>query len=263
MRTNLEPFAIVPRDLIASVPPRALQVWCCLAQWSDASDHYTRPTINRIAGELGISRDAVERGINELVKTGRLVRHSGKAKGQGNEYVLILTRLKQGSANSRHPYGENAAPTLKGVNQEALTNPPTPKGGKVELLAWQEFWKHYPKQTPPRQDRPEAARAEFERLTHDEQQAATKAAAILATIYAAAPEERKRYTPHAAKWLKEKRWTLPSEVMENHYAVPGLLREARAEAARRAHGERQRQEWAELEQAMKAQRKPEKKSDDK
>jgi hypothetical protein len=248
-RTNLEPFAIVPRDLIAQIPPRALQVWCCLAQWSDAGDHHTRPTINRIAGELGVSRRAVERAIAQIEKTGRLVRHSGKAAGKGNEYILILTRLKQGTPNPAHPYGKNGAPNYsKEVNQDLLTNPPTPKGGKVELLAWQNFWKHYPKQTPPRQDRPEAARAQFERLTPEEQQAATEAAAILAQVYEAAPEERKRYTPHAAKWLKEKRWTMPPEAIEQHYAVPGLLRDRRAEAARRAANDRQMQEFRELDQ---------------
>lgn len=248
-RTNLEPFAIVPRDLIAQVPPRALQVWCCLAQWSDASDHYTRPTINRIAGELGISRRAVERALNEIEKTGRLVRQSGKAAGKGNEYILILTRLKHGAPKKAQGYAENGAGYYsKVVNQDLLTNPPTPKGGKMELLAWQNFWSHYPKQTPPRQDRPEAARAEFDRLTPAEQQAATEAAGILAEIYQAAPEDRKRYTPHAAKWLREKRWTMPLEAMEQHYAVPGFTRERKSEAARRAANDRQLQEFRELDQ---------------
>lgn len=223
-RTNIEPFAMVPRDLIAQVPPRALQVWCCLAQWSDASDHYTRPTINRIAGELGVSRRAIEQALAALEKTGRLVRRSGKAKGQGNEYILILTRLKEGTQKKAYPYAENAAPkNLKVVNQEALTKTPNPQRGNDGLEAWQNFKDNYPKQIPPRQDRWELARAEFERLTPEEQQAALAAARIMATIYAAAAPDRQRYTPHAHKWLKEKRFNIPHEATEKHYNAQGVI----------------------------------------
>lgn len=231
---------MVPRDLIAAVPPRALQVWCCLAQWCDAGDQRARPSIARIAGELDVSRDVVERSLRELEASGRLIRQSGKAGGKRNEYTLILTRL--GTAKTGHPYRENAVPTIKVVNQDSLTNTPIgPRKRGRERIApaanqppdgWPEFWSTYPVKTGA-----ERARRAWEQMSKPEREAAQRAAQVLASVFAAASAERRRYTPAAARWLREKRWTDHAESIETRYNAPGAATAAAREASRRAANE--------------------------
>lgn len=238
-RTDLEPFAMVPRDLIAAVPPRALQVWCCLAQWTDAGERTTHPTIARIAGELDISRDAVERAMAALVKTGRLVRHSGKRQGRGNEYTLVLTR-KHGAADSAHRYREKAAGYYsKVVNQEPLNQdaplPPAKRGGAradsgpENDAPWAAFWQQYP-----RREGHDRARRVWQHLTPADQAAAVDGARALAAVYAAAPEQRRRYCLAPARWLAEKRWQDDPEAIETYFHAPGAVTAGAREAARRA-----------------------------
>lgn len=248
MRTNLEPFAMVPRDLIAAVSPRALQVWCCLHQWSDGGGGQTFPTIARIAGELDINRRAVERALAELVKSGRLIRDSGKAGGARNAYTLILTKRgatekAQGAAKKSQGYAEKVAGNYKVVPrltyQELPPNPPS--GGGGDSKSWGAFWQLYP-----RKEKPERARSEWDKLAEADQQAAQHGVEILAAVYKAAPPERLRYTRHAYKWLAERGWEESPAAVEAHYNVPGLLADMRREALEKAAREKHRREWQEM-----------------
>lgn len=246
MRTDLEPFAMVPRDLITTVKPRALQVWCLLAQWSDAEERQTRPTLRRIAGELGISYNAVERALAELEKTGRLLKKSGKEAGRGNEYTLILTKARAPKMGEASP--KNGRPHIKVVKEPLKEEPPNPpKGGGGVNPLWTRFEAAYPIR-----ERMAAAEAEFYKLTAAEQAEAAAGAEVLRQIYEAAPAERKRYTVRPHRYLTERRFEAPPAQLEAHYAVPGLFAEARRDQTRRAASEALKREWEEM-QALAAQ----------
>jgi hypothetical protein len=231
-RTNIEPFAMVPRDLIGAVPPRALQVWCCLAQWMDAGEHYTKPRIATIARALGCQRRAIERALAELEKTGRLRRVSGKQTATANEYLLILTRAAEGYDEKVAHVRQNRRTPKEGSTKTFLTNPPVaPQGGAgadESLDRFAEFMRIYP--------RPEAepsARREWGKLDPATQARAIQAARVLATVYKAAPDHRRRYTVRPARWLREKRYDLDPAQIELHYDVAGLLAEKRADEKRK------------------------------
>lgn len=247
MRTNLEPFAMVPRDLIAAVKPRSLQVWCCLAQWSDAEDRLARPTIGRIASELGISRAAVDRALADLCKTGRLIRESGQQSGKRNEYTLVLSKRKQGgygknevggNSKTRHPH--------KGSTKNLLTkNPPTPASGGVAGVDddqnFTAFWQFYP-----RHDKQARALGVWLKLTEAEQDAATAAAAHLAQCYEAATDDRRRFTQYAHNWLADRGWEADRRDVEAHYEVVGLIADPEVEAQRADAKQRQKAENDEI-----------------
>jgi hypothetical protein len=241
---------MVPRDLIGAVKPRALQVWCCLHQWSDADERKTTPTHARIAGEIGCSVDAVKRAIVELERSGRLQKLSGKNQGKGNEYRLILTRRNvEGRAKMRDRSGENARPHIKEVPRSFNQEPPIApqRGAEVDDSSWFDFCRLYPKQKPPRKDRFHLARPLWDDLGPEQRAAALVAVEVLAKIHAVAPEERQQMTPQAHKWLREQRWNYNPNDVETHYHVAGLLRELKIEARRKAENEARRKEWAEME----------------
>lgn len=256
-RTNLEPFAMVPRDLIAAVPPRALQVWCCLAQWTDAGERTTHPTIGRIAGELDVSRRAVEMALTALEKTGRLVRTSGKHAGRGNEYVLVLTR-KHGAQNPPHWYEKNCAPNYNKVvnTKNPLTNtplPPASRGGAriaggAEIYAqWAEWWALYP-----RREGHGRALAIWKRLAPEDRAAAMDGARALAAVYAAAPDQRRRYCLAPARWLAEARWKDDHEAIETYFHAPGAVTAGARRAAAKARAAQLQQELEARDRARRA-----------
>ena len=252
MRTNIEPFAMVPRDLIGAVSPRALQVWCCLAQWTDQAERQTRPTINRIAGELGINRRAVERALAELEKNGRLTRHSGKDAGRGNEYTLnMLKREVLGATEKTHRRDKKDAPHIKVVKEPFNQEPPKAptSGGRGDKSLWPQFAEVYPVL-----ERLGNARRPFEELDQAAQAEALAGAKALRTIYEAAPIDRRRYTPQAARFIREGLYRNSTDTIEAKYNVPGLLAEARADARRREANARRQREWQEHEENVKRER---------
>jgi len=252
MRTNIEPFAMVPRDLIGAVSPRALQVWCCLAQWTDASERQTRPTINRIAGELGINRRAVERALAELEKDGRLARTSGKQAGRGNEYSLNMSKREcWGATEQTQRRDRKDAPYIKVVKEPSNQEPPKAptSGGRGDKSLWPKFREVYPVL-----ERLDNARRLFDEKPEAEQAEILAGAQALRTIYDAAPIDRRRYTPQAARFIREGLYRNSTDTIEAKYNVPGLLSEARADARRREASERHRREWAEHEAQVRRER---------
>lgn len=254
MASNLAPFAMVPRDLIAQVKPRALQVWCCLCQWSDRDERKTTPSHARIAAEIGASVQVVIRSIDELVSTGRLQRISGKHKGKPNEYRTIVTRLdSRGQPKTVEGSTKNGRPPIKEVNQEALTNPLTP----VEVDAENRFAKlceTYPPQKAPRKDKHAQAREVWNRYTRAQQDQAQAAAEVMRLIWNAAPDGRKQMTPQLKKWLEESRYNYHPADVEAHYHVDGLLHEIRQERAARAQHQKFLQEQEEMQAQLKKER---------
>lgn len=233
MKSDLEPFAMVPRDLIGNVSPRALEVWAIMAAWYVRDEKVFRPPVNRIARALGTGRRSVERALAELVQHGRLARTSGKKAGRANEYELRFSRREfwpeKGTSNPPQGYGKNDVPTNKVVKTYLNHTPVVPVGDGREDddSGWRDFWRLYP-----RKDKAERARSAWRRLSPDDRAAALQAVALLAEVYAAAHDRRKPYTMQAHRWLTEKCWTDSPEAMEAHYHVPGLAAERRREQQR-------------------------------
>ena len=244
MRTNLQPFAMVPDDLIAAVKPRALQVWCSLVQWTEAGERSVQPTITRIAGNLGISRDVVERSLNELEATGRLIRSSGKAAGQRNQYTLILTRLdaETGCRSSAAGVPQNSGTHIKEVKKLSLRTPlppqkrgtrraqnPTAETATDTAPGWRDFWEAYPNKRA--QARALGAWAKIDPADHAE---AIAGAQLLARLADAASPARRQYIMQAWRWLAEKGWTDDLESLETFFNIPGHTAAQQAQARARA-----------------------------
>lgn len=247
MKSDLEPFAMVPRDLIGNVSPRALEVWAVMAAWYVRDEKVFKPPVARIARALGCGRRTIEQALSELAKTGRLSRKSGKTQGRANEYELRFSRRefweKQGAQPATQGCAEDCAPTNKVVKTFLKHTPIVPAGdARAELdSGWAEFWALYP-----RKDKAHQARQAWARLSPEEKTAAMQAVRFLAEVYKAAGDHRRRYTVQAHKWLAQRRWTDDAEATENHYHVAGLSKEAAAEARRRAANERTQAEFRQM-----------------
>ncbi len=83
-------FAIIPKimiDTLASVSPAAIKVYIVIRSFkpndSDNTGKYS-PSLPKVWGRADLSRDTVERALEELEKLGFIVRR--KSKGKPNNY---------------------------------------------------------------------------------------------------------------------------------------------------------------------------------
>ncbi len=256
MASNLEPFAMVPRDLVGTVTPRALQVWCCLAQWTDIRDERNLTvSIKRIASEIGCSDTAVKRGLRELEKTGRMQRIGAPKTGRMNEYFLNF--MKRSPSPEQAPGSKMTPPPVKndpGYIKEVkypLTKSPLspPQVGGESEASWNTFWEKYP-----RQEKQQSARRAWTKLDETERESALAAVETLAECYDAATPARRKYCLQPHNWLKNKGWTSSASEVEEYFRVSGIYADAKAEANRKALEQHRKEEWAKREREMQVER---------
>jgi hypothetical protein len=84
-------FAVIPHWLIGAVKPSAVVVYLAMRTWADNTTGHAYPSIQSICDRAGLSRNTVEKSINELESVGalrRVARFDEYGTRLANSYVF-------------------------------------------------------------------------------------------------------------------------------------------------------------------------------
>ena len=220
-------FTVLPNQLLRdkSLSLTARGLFAVMASYPEDWEY----SVRGLAADVGCGRDMIRSALQNLEKSGYLLReqaHTKSGKFAGNLFILYDEKISPlpGFPAPGNPLPENPTQQNKDITKERLNNPPiSPQGGKGRRKAhkdapdWQPdrfagFWSYYPQRG--RKNTQDAIKA-WDQLRPDD--------ALIATIGRAlkrlkASEEwgPDRRIPYAATFLRGERWHDADELPEVH-----------------------------------------------
>jgi hypothetical protein len=226
----VEPFAKIPVNLLknSTLSPWSRLLYPLLLNYN--SEQGCFPGQDRLANDLGVSIDTIQRALGELAKIG-LIQSKRRGRGHTNTYFLSLDTAPMrfhdvdDTAPMRFP---DTAPMRHNLDLVELeSNPPTPKQPKPRKerlykdMGYEgeqqfiQFWEAYPRKVSK-----QAAARVWLRMAPDERIAALDAL----------PRHKQsrdwikdggKFIPYPATWLNGRRWE--DEITSAQGKVPGRL----------------------------------------
>lgn len=239
-------FAMVPEKLYVEGSLSAIKTWCGLSSFANHANACW-PSQREVAEILGVRQSVVCRGIQDLIAM-RLVTRETDEKGRkffqlhmkmapGKIAVQQFGDAGQHRSDAVQQFGdavqqfsddENPAQTLAGIEQPPkwarAIDPLTRSNNQIQqpeagaagrsvgkatatagLTRFEEYWGIMPKVIAT--DRASTT-AEWQSLAPADQAAAIVGAGRYAAVFAAAPDDRKQYFARAARFLRERMWTM-------------------------------------------------------
>ena len=186
------------------------------------------PAVDTLARYANIDRRATQRILRKLEEASLL--SSARRTGASTVYRVLVQCPENWDRTTHHRLLKGGGYTTTGVfpttggavtepRGGAVAQPPEPSYNRqINLIAFNQFWANYPRKYASHN-----AKAEFAKLTDEEQQTAITKAAEFAMSEEA---ENPKYTPYPTTWLKTKRFN-------DEYTPSDMLRLKQQEATRK------------------------------
>ena len=220
-------FTLLPNQLLRdkSLSLTARGLFAVMASYPDDWEY----SVRGLAADVGCGRDMIRSALQNLEKSGYLLReqaHAKSGKFAGNLFILYDEKISPlpGFPAPENPVPENPAQQNKDITKERITTPPiSPQGGRGRRRAHKDapdwkpdrfagFWAYYPQDG--RKSKQDAIKA-WDQLRPDDALIATIGRSLrrLKASEAWGPGRR---IPYAATFLRGERWHDADELPEPH-----------------------------------------------
>ena len=220
-------FTLLPNQLLRdkSLSLTARGLFAVMASYPEDWEY----SVRGLAADVGCGRDMIRSALQNLEKSGYLLReqaHAKSGKFAGNLFILYDEKISPlpGFPAPGNPLPENPTQQNKDITKERITNPPiSPQWGRGRRKAHKDapdwkpdrfagFWSYYPQDG--RKSKQDAIKA-WDQLRPDDALIATIGRALkrLKASEAWGPGRR---IPYAATFLRGERWHDADELPEPH-----------------------------------------------
>lgn len=222
-------FTVLPNQLLRdkSLTLAAKGLFAMMASYPEDWEY----SVRGLAADVGCGRDMIRSALQNLEKSGYLLReqvHTKSGKFAGNLFILYDEKISPlpGFPAPENPLPENPTQQNKDITKERITNPPNPpKGGRrvhKDAPDWKPdrfagFWGFYPPKG--RKDKQAAIRA-WDKLRPDDDLIAAIGRA-LRMLKASEDWQRGVGIPYAATFLNGERWHDADSLPEVHASSGG------------------------------------------
>lgn len=217
-------FTVLPNQLLRdkSLSLTAKGLFAMMASYPEDWEY----SVRGLAADVGCGRDMIRSALQNLEKSGYLLReqaHTKSGKFAGNLFVLYDEKISPlpGFPAPENPLPENPTQQNKDITKERITNPPiSPQGGRrahKDAPDWMPdrfagFWAYYPPKG--RKSKQSAIRA-WDKLRPDDALIAAIGRA-LRMLKASEDWQRGVGIPYAATFLNGERWHDADSLPEVH-----------------------------------------------
>lgn len=217
-------FTLLPNQLLRdkSLSLTARGLFAVMASYPEDWEY----SVRGLAADVGCGRDMIRSALQNLEKSGYLLReqaHAKSGKFAGNLFILYDEKISPlpGFPAPGNPLPENPTQQNKDITKERITNPPiSPQGGRrahKDAPDWKPdrfagFWGFYPPKG--RKDQQAAIRA-WDKLRPDDALIAAIGRA-LRMLKASEDWQRGVGIPYAATFLNGERWHDADSLPEVH-----------------------------------------------